>query len=318
MANLFSGLPHLAGQISNLSGHLIQRAMISVKSENRRRQRIFAEYGVNNISAYLRLYHEGEAEEAIPHLFLIIDEFAELKREEPDFMRELVSVAQVGRSLGLHLILATQKPGGTVDDNIWSNARFRLCLRVQDRQDSNDMLHHPDAAYLTQAGRCYLQVGNDEVYEQLQAGFCGARWEKDDCERETVQLLTATGQRMHSGAGKKKHSRSIAREQTQLQAVVEHLHHIAEESAYLLPRRLWLSVLPERLMLSELPDQKKEPQDFSVSIGLLDDPERQRQLPLCVDFLHHGGLLVIGGVGSGKSTVLQTVVYGLIQQYSAE
>lgn len=84
MANLFSRLPHLAGQISNLSGHLIQRAMISVKSENRRRQRIFAEYGVNNISAYLRLYHEGEAEEAIPHLFLIFDEFAELKREEPD------------------------------------------------------------------------------------------------------------------------------------------------------------------------------------------------------------------------------------------
>lgn len=111
MANLFSGLPHLAGQISNLSGHLIQRAMISVKSENRRRQRIFAEYGVNNISAYLRLYHEGEAEEAIPHLFLIIDEFAELKREEPDFMRELVSVAQVGRSLGLHLILADTKTG---------------------------------------------------------------------------------------------------------------------------------------------------------------------------------------------------------------
>ena len=73
MANLFSGLPHLAGQISNLSGSLIQRAMTSVKSENRRRQRIFAEYGVNNISAYLRLYHEGEAEEAIPHLFLIID-----------------------------------------------------------------------------------------------------------------------------------------------------------------------------------------------------------------------------------------------------
>ncbi len=318
MANLFSGLPHLAGQISNLSGHLIQRAMISIKSENRRRQRIFAEYGVNNISAYLRLYHEGEAEEAIPHLFLIIDEFAELKREEPDFMRELVSVAQVGRSLGLHLILATQKPGGTVDDNIWSNARFRLCLRVQDRQDSNDMLHHPDAAYLTQAGRCYLQVGNDEIYEQLQTGFCGARWEKDDCERETVQLLTATGQRMHNGAGKKKRSRSSVREQTQLQAVVEHLHHIAEESAYLLPRRLWLSVLPERLMLSELPDQKKQPQDFSVSVGLLDDPERQLQLPLCVDFLHHGGLLIIGGVGSGKSTVLQTIVYGLIQQYTAE
>ena len=103
-------------------------------------------------------------------------------------MRELVSVAQVGRSLGLHLILATQKPGGTVEDNIWSNARFRLCLRVQDRQDSNDMLHHPDAAYLTQAGRCYLQVGNDEVYEQLQAGFVVPGGRKTIVNGKRVQL----------------------------------------------------------------------------------------------------------------------------------
>ena len=327
MANLFSGLPHLAGQISNLSGNLIQRAMTSVKSENRRRQRIFAEYGVNHISDYLRLYHEGEAEEAIPHLFLIIDEFAELKREEPDFMRELISVAQVGRSLGLHLILATQKPGGTVDDNIWSNARFRICLRVQDRQDSNDMLHHPDAANLTRVGRCYLQVGNDEVYEQLQTGFCGALWEKDASERESVQLLTATGQRIRVGAGKKKRIRSTDQEQTQLQAVVEHLHRMAEANGYPPPRQLWLPILPEQLLQSELLEQKKEPerfegeygkQEISVVVGLLDDPERQLQLPLCIDFLHDGGLLIVGGVGSGKTTVLQTIVYGLIQQYTAE
>lgn len=331
MANLFSGLPHLAGQISNLSGNLIQRAMTSVKSENRRRQRIFAEYGVNHINDYLRLYHEGEAEEAIPHLFLIIDEFAELKREEPDFMRELVSVAQVGRSLGLHLILATQKPGGTVDDNIWSNARFRICLRVQDRQDSNDMLHHPDAANLTQVGRCYLQVGNDEVYEQLQTGFCGALWEKDASGRESVQLLTATGQRMYVGAGKKKRIRPTGQEETQLQAVVEHLHRIAEAGGYPTPRLLWLPILPKRLLLSELPDQKgdreRESEQFesecgqlalSVTVGLLDDPERQLQLPLRVDFLHDGGLLIVGGVGSGKSTVLQTMIYGLIQQYTAK
>ena len=327
MANLFSGLPHLAGQISNLSGSLIQRAMTSGKSENRRRQRIFAEYGVNNISAYLRLYQEGEAEDAIPHLFLIIDEFAELKREEPDFMRELVSVAQVGRSLGLHLILATQKPGGTVDDNIWSNARFRLCLRVQDRQDSNDMLHHPDAANLTQVGRCYLQVGNDEVYEQLQTGFCGALWEKAVSEREAVQLLTATGQRMHVGTGKKKRIQTEGQEQTQLQAVVEHLHQLAKTCGYTRPKPLWLPVLPERLSLLELSEKRTEPeqpegmhssQELSVIVGLLDDPDRQQQFPLCVDFLHDGGLLIVGGVGSGKSTVLQTIAYGLIQQYTAE
>lgn len=195
MANLFNGLPHLIGQISNLSGNQVHRAMVSIKSENRRRQRIFTENGVNNINLYTKLYKNNEVTLPVPHLFIIIDEFAELKREEPDFMKELVSVAQVGRSLGVHLILATQKPSGTVDDNIWSNSKFRLCLRVQDRQDSNDMLHKPDAAYITQAGRAYLQVGNDEVFELFQSGFSGATYTEDDGESKTdiAKLVTLNG-----------------------------------------------------------------------------------------------------------------------------
>ena len=180
MANLFDRLPHMIGQISNLSGNQVKRAMVSIKSENKRRQRIFNEHGVNNINMYTRLYKNNEAKIPVPHMFIIIDEFAELKREEPDFMRELISVAQVGRSLGVHLILATQKPSGTVDDNIWSNSKFRLCLRVQDRQDSNDMLHRPDAAYITQAGRCYMQVGNDELFELFQSGFSGAVYDDEN------------------------------------------------------------------------------------------------------------------------------------------
>ncbi|MBQ7133467.1 MAG: type VII secretion protein EssC [Ruminococcus sp.] len=194
MANLFSDLPHMVGQISNLSGNQISRAMISIKSENLRRQKLFSDYGVNNINNYTRLYKNGEAAVAIPHLFIIIDEFAELKKEEPDFMRELISVAQVGRSLGVHLVLATQKPSGTVDDNIWSNSKFKLCLRVQDRQDSNDMLHKPDAAYITQAGRCYLQVGNDEVYELFQSGYSGAVFEESvDRNQDIATIITPTG-----------------------------------------------------------------------------------------------------------------------------
>ncbi len=195
MGNLFSGLPHVLGQISNLSGNQVHRAMVSIKSENLRRQRVFNENGVNNINAYTRLYKNGEAKLPVPHLFIIIDEFAELKREEPDFMRELISVAQVGRSLGVHLILATQKPSGTVDDNIWSNSKFRLCLRVQDRQDSMDMLHKPDAAFLTQAGRGYLQVGNDEIYEQFQSGWSGAVYDDETGSAKQViaKLLTSTG-----------------------------------------------------------------------------------------------------------------------------
>lgn len=195
MANLFSDLPHLAGQISNLSGNQIRRAMVSIKSENLRRQKLFGEYGVNNINHYTQLYKSGKASVPIPHLLIIIDEFAELKKEEPDFMRELISVAQVGRSLGVHLILATQKPSGTVDDNIWSNAKFRICLRVQDRQDSNDMLHNPDAAFITQAGRGYLQVGNNELYEQFQSGWSGAVYDEnsDISKNEIATMITPTG-----------------------------------------------------------------------------------------------------------------------------
>lgn len=195
MANLFDGLPHIIGQISNLSGNQVRRAMVSIKSENKRRQRIFNEHGVNNINLYTRLYKNNEAKIPVPHLFIVIDEFAELKREEPDFMRELISVAQVGRSLGVHLILATQKPSGTVDDNIWSNSKFRLCLRVQDRQDSNDMLHRPDAAYITQAGRCYMQVGNDELFELFQSGYSGAEYddERGSLKSDIAHMLSVTG-----------------------------------------------------------------------------------------------------------------------------
>lgn len=195
MGNLFSGLPHVLGQISNLSGNLIYRALVSIKSENLRRQRIFNENGVNNINLYTTLYKNGEAKIPVPHLFIIIDEFAELKKEEPEFMRELISVAQVGRSLGVHLILATQKPSGTVDDNIWSNAKFHICLRVQDRQDSLDMLHKPDAAYLTGAGRAYLQVGNDEIYEEFQSGWSGAVYDEENGNSQNViaRMIDTTG-----------------------------------------------------------------------------------------------------------------------------
>ncbi|WP_455718435.1 type VII secretion protein EssC [Anaerosporobacter sp.] len=213
MANLFSDLPHMIGQISNLSGNQVHRAMVSIKSENMRRQRIFNEHGVNNINLYTRLLKNNEAKIPVPHLFIIIDEFAELKREEPDFMRELISVAQVGRSLGVHLILATQKPSGTVDDNIWANTKFRLCLRVQDRQDSNDMLHKPDAAYITQAGRCYLQVGNDEIYELFQSGWSGAVYDEDAAQIHTdiATMLTLTGKTAIVGSKTKIKQKEAAR-----------------------------------------------------------------------------------------------------------
>lgn len=331
MANLFSSLPHLAGYISNLSGNQIHRAMVSIKSENRRRQKIFSEFTVNHIDQYTRLFKAGEAVIAIPHLFIIIDEFAELKRDQPDFMRELISVAQVGRSLGVHLILATQKPGGTVDDNIWSNTRFKLCLRVQDKQDSNDVLHKSDAAYLSQAGRCYLQVGNDEIYELFQSGWSGATYYDDQSvqKTETVRLWNNVGDDT-SVAGSKRQRRgthSEGKEASQLSAIVSCL---AKTAAAMFPGRpkfrLWLPILPEKVYLF---DFFKEPAFngeewpeslssglLSVPVGLYDDPANQAQAPLIVDFAENGNLAVCGSVVSGKSTFMQTLLYALVHKYS--
>ncbi len=429
MANLFDGMPHMVGQISNLSGNQVKRAMISIKSENKRRQRVFNENGVNNINAYTKLYKNGETALPVPHLFIIIDEFAELKREEPDFMKELISVAQVGRSLGVHLILATQKPSGTVDDNIWSNSKFRLCLRVQDKQDSNDMLHKPDAAYITRAGRCYLQVGNDEIYELFQSGYSGAVYdanvgnEKTDIarmirlngkiemtgnmaksnrknkvqyawiEKLTVVLAEAVDEvgydvfeclddknkkqrlayAMYAQMDKyqmeyavslyntqrlmdfielycmvvKRGSEDIptdiiksarkemkklpeAKEKTQLEAVKEHLAQVAKDNGYDHQLQLWMPELGDKIYLDSFDKFREtsfkyggwkapaEEWSLDIEVGMMDDPENQNQMPLEVNFATDGHIAVCGNIVSGKSTMMQTMMYALLQKYTAE
>ncbi|MBE6047976.1 MAG: type VII secretion protein EssC, partial [Clostridium sp.] len=185
MANQFKNLPHLVGTITNLDGNQINRALISIKSELKRRQRIFSEYNVNHIDSYIKLYKEGKAKEPLPHLIMIADEFAELKNDQPDFMTELVSAARIGRSLGVHLILATQKPSGVVDDQIWSNSKFKLCLKVQDADDSNEMIKSPLAANIVEAGRAYFQVGNNEIFELFQSAWSGAKkYDNDDISKK--------------------------------------------------------------------------------------------------------------------------------------
>ena len=429
MANLFDNLPHMIGSISNLSGNQVKRAMVSIQSENRRRQRIFTEYGVNNINGYTALYKSGDAAEPVPHLFIIIDEFAELKREEPEFMKELISVAQVGRSLGVHLILSTQRPSGTVDENIWANSKFRLCLRVQDRQDSMDMLHRTEAAYLTQAGRCYLQVGNDEIFELFQSGWSGATYDEElgGSSLLIAQMLSATGKvdlagnhakikrkeelkRRWAGqlidilrASEKETGMSasdpdfsfnemrdfqevfyrricelqpdfeenqfntaritdfcavyreltdVEEEQladqllrrasregkrlpevqtrTQLEVTVDYLRDVAEELGVEKIRKLWLPVLPEYLYLDSLEaftrsafDGEKwpdRPRRFHLSavIGMADDPANQAQVPVSLDFSSGGHHMVIGTVSTGKSTMLQSVIYSLAASYTPD
>lgn len=316
MANLFRELPHMAGQITNLSGNQIQRALLSVKSENLRRQRILAEHGANHIDRYMRLYKKHQVEEPLPHLFIIIDEFAELKKEEPEFMAELISLAQVGRSLGVHLILATQKPSGTVDERIWSNSRFRICLRVQDRQDSRDMLHKPDASYITLAGRACLQVGNDEVYEEFQSGYSGTEYIPGK-EREggRVILIGKNGREIRISGKTGRRKRDIKRE-TQLHALIKEIAGQAEKEHIPKARILWQPVLPARLAPEDLEGRCKteEKSDTLTAImGLYDDPARQEQGIFKITFPDAGHTAVCGMAGTGKSTFLKTMLLSLIR-----
>ena len=184
MANLFKNLPHLLGTITNLDGAQSMRALASIKAELQKRQRLFGENDVNHINQYQKLYKEGLVSEPMPHLFLISDEFAELKSEQPEFMKELVSTARIGRSLGIHLILATQKPSGVVDDQIWSNSKFKLALKVQNTSDSNEILKHRIFAEITLPGRAYLQVGNNEIYELFQSAWSGADYVENKEDKE--------------------------------------------------------------------------------------------------------------------------------------
>lgn len=182
MVNQFKDLPHLLGAITNIDGKEIDRSLKSIKAELQKRQYLFAEAEVNHIDKYIQKYKAGEVLEPLPHLIIIVDEFAELKAEQPDFMKELISAARIGRSLGVHLILATQKPAGQVDEQIWSNSRFKLCLKVQGPEDSNEVLKSPLAAEIKEPGRAYFQVGNNEIFELFQSAYSGAPAQSDDAD----------------------------------------------------------------------------------------------------------------------------------------
>lgn len=171
MANSFRNLPHLAGAMTNLSDGDLRRIRISLQSENLRRQKLFEEAGVNNISEYIRVGAGSDGRINLPHLVIIVDEFAELRNKHPEFMESLISIARIGRSLGIHLILSTQKPAGVVDDKIRSNTKFRIALRMEDASDSNDVIGSSTAAQISRCGRGIIRSGAARSAEFFQSAY---------------------------------------------------------------------------------------------------------------------------------------------------
>ncbi len=331
MAELFHRLPHHLGTITNLDGSGSMRALISVKAELSRRQRIFREFGVNHINGYMRLFKEGNASEPIPHLFIICDEFAELKKEQPDFMKELVSAARIGRSLGVHLLLATQKPAGVIDEQIWSNSRFKLCLKVQNESDSKEVLKTADAAAITLPGRAYLKVGSNEVYELFQSAYskaaCREPDERKDLEDERVYVVNEMGQgelvnRDLSGGTGEYHMC-----QTQLEAVARHIREVFAEEGKAEVRKPWLPPLGRMLLspvvskpvnIKESEGVDKRSASLSVTVGKADIPGMQEQREMLHHFERDGNLLFAASAGFGKTVFLTTVLISLALTYDAD
>ena len=317
MANQFKNLPHLVGTITNIDGKEIDRSLRSIKAELLKRQECFAEAGVNHIDKYIRLYKNGEVTKPLPHLIVIVDEFAELKAEQPEFMKELISAARIGRSLGVHLILATQKPAGQVNEQIWSNSRFKLCLKVQTKEDSNEVLKSPLAAEIREPGRAYLQVGNNEIFDLFQSGYSGAPEKSGEGSRQKsyqVSSVDLAGQR-HTVFKQKKHQASDGG-RTQLEAVVDFVHqYCAENNIRPLPQ-ICLPPLPGVI---PFPKYKPVPltEGVQVEIGMFDDPDSQLQ-DVIVLTITGQNTMIIGSSQYGKTTLLQTIIRGLTEEYTAQ
>lgn len=322
-------LPHLVGTITNLDTNEMNRTLVSIESELKRRQKQFNKVkdtlgeSTIDIYKYQRLYREGLVNEPMAHLFIISDEFAELKAQQPDFMQQLITTARIGRSLGVHLILATQKPSGVVNDQIWSNSKFKVCLKVQDRSDSMEMLKKPDAASIKETGRFYLQVGYDDYFDIGQSGWGGAKY------APTNKILTKIDDSINfidsTGVVVKSINDITKVEVTddlgdQLTNIVKYIYQLSEKEN-IHTNKLWLNTIPKDIYINDLKTKysyKPTAYEISPVIGEYDKPDSQQQGLLNVDLTKVGNTIIYGRNGSGKENLLSTIIWSSIIEHTPE
>ncbi len=316
MADQFASLPHLIGSITNIDRREAGRALLSIKAELVKRQEMLSEAGVNHINDYMKLYKAERVKRPMPHLIMIVDEFAELKAKYPDFMKELISAARIGRTLGVHLILATQKPAGAVDAQIWSNSKFKLCLKVQTKEDSNEVIRTPLAAEIVEPGRAYFQVGHNEIFELIQSAYSGAGVPGGNDAKEDVYAVYERNQwgrkkLVYTNKKSDRDSENIS----QLDAIVDYVRtYCADSGIHRLPG-VCLSSLKTIIKTDELIYQDGGCPGYSIPIGWYDDPEQQRQ-GMVELALSRDNIYIVGSAQMGKTILLQTIAYGIIRKYS--
>lgn len=275
-------LPHIAGVCTNLNHKDIERVKKSLEYELIIRQNLMNEakailkQGSMNIYEYQKAYKMNKLKKPCSHLLLIVDEFAELKMHVPSFMDYLIQIARIGRSLGIHLILSTQKPAGIVNEQIWSNSRFKICMKVQNAQDSMEMIRSNQAALIRVAGRFILETGYEEELVQAQSPFLYFDEHKFD-DSSKIEILNMQGEVVLK---KEEHRKENGK--TQFEISVNNLIEASKLSDKK-SRLCWLEPLPEKIEIDY---------DIPMMIAKLDDPSFQRYIPYCFDF--NKSILVYG------------------------
>jgi DNA segregation ATPase FtsK/SpoIIIE, S-DNA-T family len=318
-------LPHTVGMVSDLDGHLTERALASLAAELKRREEILLRAGAKDIEDYWEATSRARgrfapaaasAAEPLPRLMLVIDEFASLVAELPDFVAGLVGIAQRGRSLGVHLVLATQRPAGVVSADIRANTNLRIALRVTDAAESLDVIDVPDAARIARStpGRCYVRSGASAPAAVQSARIGGrrpgARRGQPAAARVVPVPWPALGRPAPSGAPDAAAGVSEDME-TDLSALVDAIAGAAKRLGIAEQRSPWLAPLPQMVTLEEISTRSVlsgAPGEVPpVTFGLTDVPASQERVPLALDLAHGGHLVVAGTARSGRSTVLRTL-----------
>ncbi|HWF55712.1 MAG TPA: FtsK/SpoIIIE domain-containing protein [Solirubrobacteraceae bacterium] len=303
-------LPHTVGMVTDLDEHLGERALRSLEAELRYRERVLREHRASDVIEHDKLVAEGHAE-PLPRLLVVIDEFATLAAELPDFVPSLVGIAQRGRSLGVHMILATQRPSGAVNENIRANTNLRVCLRVQAPQDSSDVIDSPAAAKIPRQapGRAYMRLGPAELVP-VQAALVSGDSASGPSAAITMAPFTLPSDGAVATATPDAEPRGG---RSDLQKLVAATAQAFEGGAP--PRRPWLEPLPAEVSLDSLrPLGPARPmageRGTIVPLGLADDPDAQLQYPVGWN-LTAGNLLLFGIGGSGTTTTLATIALTL-------
>lgn len=297
-------LPHSVGLVTDLTPQLVARALTSLRAELHYREGLLAAKGAKDLETLDRV---GDVDTP-PSLVIVIDEFAALVKEVPDFVDGMVDIAQRGRSLGLHLIMATQRPAGVIKDNLRANTNLRIALRMADEADSSDILGVRDAAHVDPwlPGRALARTGPGRVdtFQAAYAGACSApNAGPPPLEVHEVAMSTVAAWRPPEADGPVR-----ADGEPDARRVVQAMRAAKTRLGTQAPRRPWLDELAEAYDLAELVSRAHSP--TGVVFGLVDNPSRQAQHVATYEPDHDGNLVVLGGSGAGKSTALRTIAVG--------